>query len=131
RYLDSEGGFFDNTGLVYNGLGYEASAGVRAGSKKQAFFAYRTLATKIGGCSRVFSLGPGAYKFFFDDDRVPVYVLWEAGGSGLPAALSGPVVVTDLAGNVTYSTGENLPLSSAPVFVESRPAGVASSYAKD
>lgn len=127
RYHDSEGGFFDNTGLIYNGIGYEAATGIGAGSKKQAFFAYRTLATKIGGCSRVFRLGPGAYKFFFDGDRVPVYVLWEAGSSALPAGLSGPVVVTDLAGNVTYSTGENLLLSSAPVFVESRPAGVESS----
>lgn len=118
RYQDLEGGFFDHAGLIYNGLGSEADEGIRAGTKKQGFYAYKTLVSKLGGCVRVHRLGAGHYKFFFDSGRQPVYVLWDAGGSTPPEELSGPIVVTDLQGVRTETLGELLTLGPIPVFVE-------------
>lgn len=120
RYLDEEGGFFDHTGLIYNGLGYEAGAGVPAGTKKLGFRAYQTLISKLSGCSRVHMIDAGKYRFHYEDGREPLYVLWDAGGTDPPAELAGPVVVTDLEGNSTELPGDQLRLVSTPVFVEKR-----------
>ena len=66
-------------------------------------------------------LGPGVYEFFFaEEDRNPVFVLWDEGGSAPPADVSGPVRVTDLYGHETDMNGEDLTLSPVPVFVEKR-----------
>ncbi|MHB9112197.1 MAG: hypothetical protein ACYC4D_06170 [Thermoleophilia bacterium] len=118
RYLDEEGGFFDNTGLIYNGLGYEAGGGVPAGTKKLSFHAYQTLISKLRGCTLVHKIDAGKYRFNFGDGREPVYVLWDADDANPPAEVAGPVVVTDLEGNTVEMAGEDLVLVSMPVFVE-------------
>lgn len=120
RYHDEEGGFFDNTGLIYNGLGYEAGANVHAGTKKLSYRAYQTLISKLRGCSLVHRIDDGKYRFNFEDGREPVYVLWDAGGTNPPAEVAGPVLVTDLEGNSTELSGDELQLASTPVFVEKR-----------
>ncbi|MDO8736693.1 MAG: hypothetical protein Q7K29_06365 [Thermoleophilia bacterium] len=120
RYLDVEGGFFDNSGLIYNGLGQEAARGIKAGTKKLSFTAYQTLISKVNGSSLVHRIDAGKYRFHFDDDREPVYVLWHAGGVDPPLEIAGPVLVTDLEGNTTEQMGEQLQLTSTPVFVEKR-----------
>ncbi|MHB8792984.1 MAG: hypothetical protein ACYC6O_06560 [Thermoleophilia bacterium] len=118
RYHDEEGGFFDNTGLIYNGFGYEADAGVAAGTKKLSFEAYKTMITRLSGSTLVHKINPGKYRFNFGDGREPVYVLWDAGDVNPPAEVAGPVVVTDLKGNRVEMAGEDLVLVSMPVFVE-------------
>jgi hypothetical protein len=64
-------------------------------------------------------LAPGQYEFYFNDDREPVYVLWDAGnGDRVTGALSGEVEVTDLAGNTSDMDAADLRLAASPVFVE-------------
>jgi len=118
RYLDVEGGFFDNAGLIYNGLGREAEAGIAPGTKKLGFKAYQTLISKVNGNSLVHRIDAGKYRFHFVDGRRPVYVLWHAGGTEPPPEIAGPVLVTDLEGNSTEQMGEELRLTSTPIFVE-------------
>jgi len=120
RYQDVEGGFYDHTGLIYNGLGYEAGAGVPAGTKKLSYRAYQTLISKLSGCTLVYKIDAGKYRFNFEDGREPVYVLWDAGGVEPPAEVAGLVVVTDLEGNSTELIGDQLKLVFMPVFVEKR-----------
>ncbi len=124
RYLDTEEGFFDHTGLIYNGFGDEAAAGIQPGTKKKSFYAYKTLISKLEGSTRVQRMGAGFYKFFFggedEDDFGSVYVLWDAGDTTPPLDLMGPVTITDLTGNSYESVGEDLIITASPVFVEKR-----------
>lgn len=120
RYEDHEGGFFDNTGLIYNGFGNEAERGIAAGTKKLSFRAYQTLIAKVSDCSFVHRIDAGKYRFHFEDGREPVYILWHAGGEDPPAEIAGPVLVTDLEGRTTERLGEELQLTSTPIFVEKR-----------
>ena len=81
----------------------------------------QTLIAKVGSCYRVHRLGARAYKFFFnDDDRDPVYILWDAGNTTAPADVSGPVTITDLSGSETEMAAEDLTLTPVPIFVEKR-----------
>jgi hypothetical protein len=118
RYHDTEGGFFDHSGLIYNGLGSGSGTAVKAGTKKLGYSAYRTLISKLSGCAQVQRLGPGKYKFDFDGDRRPLYVLWDVGGAEPPADLTGPILVTDLEGKTSETLGEQLTLGPLPFFVE-------------
>ena len=120
RYEDIAGGFFDHNGLVYNGLGSEAEDSIAAGTKKLGFYAYKTLISQLTGCSQVSRIDAGKYRFSFPDDRDPVYVLWDDGGTEPPDEVKGPILVTDIEGNVTETTGEQLALGSMPVFVNKR-----------
>ncbi|MBI5870883.1 MAG: hypothetical protein HZB44_08035 [Actinobacteria bacterium] len=118
RYHDEDGGFFDNTGLIYNGLGSEAGAGVPAGTKKLSYKAYQTMISRLSGCTHVHVIAAGNFRFDFDDSRRPVYVLWDNGDVRPPAEVAGPVVVTTLDGKSIEMDGEDLVLVSMPVFVE-------------
>ncbi len=122
RYQDNAGSFYDYSGLVYNGLGREQAAGVKAGTKKKAFFAYRTLVAKTSGAVRIKRLNWGQYRFTFKDGRPPLYLLWSETSADMPAGLSGPVTVTDMNGKQTQTAASDVILGSMPVFVESRPA---------
>ncbi len=117
RYGDRKDSFYDHSGLVYNGLGQEAAAGIRAGTKKKAFFAYRTLIEETRGATQMQRLGPGRYRFLFNG-RGPLYVLWSNGPGPEPADLFGQVTVVDLTGRRTMTSGEKVTLSATPVFVE-------------
>ncbi|MCL4472320.1 MAG: hypothetical protein M1455_00040 [Actinobacteria bacterium] len=120
RYEDIEDGFFDHCGLVYNGLGTEAGSGITAGTKKLGFRAYQTLISQLTGSSQVSRIDDGKYRFSFPDDRSPVYVLWNAGGTEPPSELRGPILVTDVEGDTAETTAEQLTLGSTPVFVNER-----------
>lgn len=109
-------GYFDHSGLVYNGLGAEAARGVTAGTKKQSFGAYRLLVAKTTGYVGVSLVAPGQYRFDFSDGRPPVYVIWAVPGVALAPELKGAVLFTDLAG-MEYESGSIEPAES-PVFVK-------------
>lgn len=115
NYTGIRNGYFDYSGLVYNGLGVEASAGVTAGTKKQAFGAYRLLVAKTAGYAGVSRLAPGQYRFDFSDGRPPVYVVWAVPGTPLVEELKGLVRYTDLDGK-DYESASFEPTVS-PVYV--------------
>ncbi|HSN89911.1 MAG TPA: hypothetical protein VLS93_01675 [Anaeromyxobacteraceae bacterium] len=89
--------FFDQMGLVYNGLGEEALRGVAGGTPKRAAVTYRLLAEALAGTTGAVRVEAGVYRFEADDG--PVFVVWDEGGSG-SVALSGlagfAASVTDL-----------------------------------
>lgn len=116
QYARIDNGYYDNTGLIYNGLGPEADAGIQPGTLKKAFIAYRTLVSKTDGYARVVGLAPGQYRFEFDDGRTPVYVLWAEGDTAVPPELAGGVIVTDFAGG--SSEVSEISLGYMPLFVE-------------
>ncbi len=122
RYENDAGSFYDYAGLVDNGLGRERVAGIKAGTKKKAFYAYRTLVAKTKGATRIQRLGWGQYRFAFADGRTPLYLLWSETGSDLPAGLSGPVTVTDITGKQTQTEAEAVILGPMPIFVQSCPS---------
>jgi hypothetical protein len=114
QYKDDGNGFFDNTGLVFNGLGPEADLGIEAGTRKKAFLAYKTLIAETSGFTAVEELTPGQYRYTFDDDRAPVYLLWEEDGSPVTVELDGKVLLTDFEGN-QYSS-DSISLTEMPIF---------------
>jgi hypothetical protein len=114
QYKDEGNGFFDNTGLVFNGLGPEADLGIEAGTRKKAFLAYKTLIAETSGFTAVEELTPGQYRYTFDDDRAPVYLLWEEDGSPVTVELDGKVLLTDFEGN-QYSS-DSISLTEMPIF---------------
>lgn len=118
RYGEIYDGYYDHNALVYNGLGEEAAAGVVAGTRKQAFAAYRTLADKVSGFGSTRKLAPGKFSFDFADGRPSVYVLWGSGTEGLPPEISGPVLVTTIIGTETIVDAGALNLGETPVYVE-------------
>lgn len=115
NYTGTGGGYFDHSGLVYNGLGNERDQGIAPGSRKQGFDAYRLLISETDGYSGVSKLADGQYRFDFNDGREPVYAVWAVGGVELADELKGPVRFTDLDGYV-YE-GAVLEVGEAPVFV--------------
>lgn len=120
RYADDEGNFYNNTGLVYNGLGQEEAADIKAGTRKMAFFAYKTMVAETGNAAEVQRLAPGQYRFSFDNGRPPVYILWSDTNSSIPSELTGLVNITDMNGIRTATEAEDVVLSPMPVFVENR-----------
>jgi hypothetical protein len=118
RYHDMEESYYDHNALIYNGLGAEEKLGISAGTRKLAFYAYQILVGKLEGYSRAEKLAPGQYRFSFDDDRPPIYVLWDMGAAGLPDDLSGTVTVTEISGAVTKTDSDRLVVGPDPVFVE-------------
>lgn len=114
-YTGIKNGYYDHSGLVYNGLGDEAAAGVSAGTRKQAFGAYRLLVAKTAGYAGVSRLAPGQYRFDFSDGRPPVYVVWAVPGTPLVEELKGLVRYTDLDGK-DYESASFEPTVS-PVYV--------------
>lgn len=118
-YARIDNGYFDNVGLIYNGLGTEAASGIAAGTLKKAFIAYRTLVAQTDGYSTVTQLAPGQYKYEFPDGRTPVYIIWAEDGTGLVAELSGDVEVTDILGS--HGKASDIVPEDLPVFV-SKPA---------
>lgn len=118
RYGEQVDGFYDSTGLVYNGLGREAALGVAAGARKPAFFAYQTLARKTRAYTGVVCLAPGRYRFDFSDGRPPLYVLWDDRGGSLPDELAGTVTVTEPDGGKQRVDAATVSLGWMPVMVE-------------
>lgn len=115
-------GFYDNTALVYNGLGQEAARGVKAGTKKISFFAYQTLVAQLNGYDKILSVAPGVYQFTFTGGRSPVYVVWDVGAGPIPGGLlpessDGLLVVTDMLGKSSRKAAVDIAPGTEPVFV--------------
>lgn len=116
NYTGVISGYYDYSGLVYNGLGAESSRGIVAGKKKLGFDAYRRLISETSGYAGVSRVASGQYRFDFSDGREPAYVVWAEGDTPVAEELEGSVLYTDLQGNVYEST--SLELGQAPVFVK-------------
>jgi hypothetical protein len=113
-----ERGYYDNSGLVYNGLGDEAAQGVNAGTRKAAFEAYRLLVEKLDGFVGISLIAPGQYRFDFSDGRDPLYIVWAVDDAAVADELRGAVRITGLDGAVYESLA--LELGDEPVFVNRR-----------
>ena len=120
NYAGVEGGYFDNTGLVYNGLGQESQRGITSGTRKTAFRAYQTLASRLGKCFDVEVLAPNQYEFSFSDGRQPFYVVWGEPGSMLAEGITGPVTITTLDGANSDVDADDFSPGPVPVFVKKR-----------
>lgn len=125
RYSNVENGFYDNAGLIFSGLGPEAGQGIKAGTRKKAWYAYKTLIAKVSGYQEVGYLAPGIYVFRFGADRPPVYVVWDSGAGiildqTLPEKDRGEVTVTDVSGKETRSDTASILPDTMPLFVEPR-----------
>ncbi|MHB1390850.1 MAG: glycoside hydrolase family protein [Thermoleophilia bacterium] len=125
RYSGVANGFYDNAGLIYNGIGPGAKRGIKAGTRKEAWYAYRTMAAKVSGYQEVAAVAPGIYVFRFDAGRPPVYVAWDTGANvvldqALPDSDRGAVTVTDVTGKETQSDTASISLDTMPIFVEPR-----------
>lgn len=117
KFDNKEDGFFDLTGLVYNGLG-KVVPGEVAGAKKQAYQSLKVYITKLDRFDSVKKLGEGSYRFTAGSKNV--YVCWCSGSSGcaLPSGLTGKRTVTDYQGKVTTCEASAIKLSASPVFIE-------------
>lgn len=119
----AEDNLYDLTAIIYNGLGQEASRGIKAGAKKKSWYAYRTLVAKLQGYDEVRYLAPGVYEVDFGPGRQPLFIVWDSGAGAppdrlLPPAARGTARVTDMTGNETRAGTASLRPDPNPVFVE-------------
>ena len=113
----NEGGIWDIIGLVYNGKGsYDLENNIAEGTKKESYFAYKTLASKVVGKTQVDKIAKGVYKFYGDSEVV--YVAWKEDSGRLPSEISGEVKVTDHLGKEEVVDAESIILDSNPIFIE-------------
>ncbi len=118
-YSDKEDDYYDHVGLIYNGLGQEeTSQGIKPGTRKMGYYTYQLLINKLQDSTQVLRLAPGQYRFDFNEDRNPVFVLWDEGDSRLPGILTGRLKVTTVDGKVSETDASDLHLGPIPVFVE-------------
>ena len=118
RYHGVDAGYYDYNALVYNGLGDEAKAGIAAGTRKMAFFAYQSLIERLQGYTRVELLTPGQYRFAFEDGRPPAFVVWAAGGNTTPQVPGGRVSVKAVDGNEWFAEVSDISLGENPLILE-------------
>lgn len=110
-FAGNVGGYFDHTGLVYDGVG----GLVAGGTKKKAFEAYKQLAGRLEGVLIVERVAPTVVRFSRADSRF--YVAW---GKGAADALASErtIRVTDLDGTARTAEAASLRLTDSPVFIE-------------
>ncbi len=118
-------GFFDQSGLIYDGRGpWDRGAGV----KKRGFYAYRTTSRLLGSARLEFSINDSlTYLFKFSTPKGPVSVVWQdwwvvrGPGQGGPLVLEGDgtLEALDLSGEeIALGSGSlELFLGKEPVFV--------------
>jgi putative glycosyl hydrolase len=76
------------------------------------YYVNKLVEMKVGGFTSAARIAAGQYRF--RSAAGDVYVLW----SGVPSALSGPVVATDIYGNDrTVNASQLAPTETAPLFV--------------
>lgn len=124
KFAGKVDGFFDFTGLVYNGLCSSVSTAdicqdqsidKGANVKKEAYYALKTLISKIDKFGSIQKIAEGQYKFFVNNKNV--WILWcDQAVCHLP--LTGSFIVTDYQGNVSISDASLIKLSTTPIFVE-------------
>lgn len=85
---------------------------------RQAYYAYRLMASKLSGFSSAKKISDSQYKFIFVNKN-PVYVLWsDTGTRSLPSEITGSVKVTDYLGNEEIKPASAIVLTESPIFVE-------------
>ncbi len=82
--------------------------------KREAYYALRTLISKVDYFDTVEAISETQVKFTIGDQSV--YVLW--GNGMVPNEIQGSVTVTDYQGNETQMEVSNIQLNQSPVFVE-------------
>ncbi len=82
--------FFEQMGLVYNGLGDEPAPGM-GGVEKKAYTTYGLLAHALTGVTGATRVADGVYRF--DRDSGPAFLAWDEAGRG-------EVVVSRLSGDI-------------------------------
>lgn len=116
-FRGKEGGFFDLTGLIYHGKGsYDLEQGISAGTKKKAFYAYKTLLSKVQGKTKAEEIAENVFKFSQGSEIV--YVAWSDTTAKLPALIEGRVKATDYLGNEQIKEAKEVILDDRPVFIE-------------
>ena len=77
-------GFFDQMGLIYNGLGSEEARGLAGGTRKKAYATFGVLASAMMNLSQTTRLQAGVYRLDGPDHGPdsPVYIVWDEGGTG-------------------------------------------------
>ena len=84
------------------------------GEKRPAYYALKTLISKMDAFTSAEELAEGQYKFMVEGKAI--YVLW---GSGKPTdEITGEVLVTDSYGKETRTSSSAINLSESPIFVE-------------
>lgn len=81
-------GYFDQMGLVYNGLGEEVTQGIPANTKKKAYHTYGRLASVLQKLTAATCVAPGVYRFERKGLN-SVFVVWNENGQS-------QVVLSDL-----------------------------------
>ena len=88
------------------------------GSKKPAFYSYKTMISKVDSFAAITKLATGQYRYDFAN-KGPVYVLWcDTGTCSLPSGISGIVSVTDYMGSARTMQASQIVLDSLPIYVE-------------
>lgn len=126
KFQGKADGIFDLTGLVYNGVCNSVSTNdvcedenIDKGilKKKEAYYALKTLVSKIDEFSEVIKISEGQYKFLSENKEV--YALWcDSSNCSVSSAISGDMQVTDYRGNQKILSSDQIKLSSSPIFVE-------------
>lgn len=113
----AEGGYFDLTGLIYNGKGsYDLENNIKSETKKESFYSYKTLASKIQDKNEVQKINEDIYKF--SKDYKVVYVAWSDTAAKLPASVTGEIKITDYLGNEKIQNASDIILNENPIFFE-------------
>lgn len=102
------------------GLGWDFPKNSGKGTKfhpRQAYDAYKLMASKLAGFTSVKKISDTQYEFTVNGKSV--YVLWaDTGISTLPSDLKGTVKVTDYLGNKETKLASEIVLTESPIFVE-------------
>ncbi|MBI2591095.1 MAG: putative Ig domain-containing protein, partial [Candidatus Brennerbacteria bacterium] len=111
-------GYFDLTGLIYNGKGaYDLANGKLEGTKKESYYAYKTLVAKILDKTAVIKIGNNIYKF--SNANNAIYIAWSDGvETSLPLSITGTVKVSDYLGNESIKAAPEVIIGNSPVFIE-------------
>ncbi|MFH1587476.1 MAG: beta-galactosidase [Candidatus Diapherotrites archaeon] len=98
------------------GLGY-GKKGSTDFTSRQAYYAYKTITSKLDDFSSVKKFSDTQYKFEVNERSV--YVLWcDFGSCPLPSEITGIVTITDYLGNEEKINANQITLNDSPVFVE-------------
>lgn len=86
------------------------------GERMPAYYALKTLISKLDKFTSAEKLAEGQYRFTVEGKTI--YVLW---GSGkIPTEMTGEVLVTNIYGEETRMNSSAISLTESPIFVEAR-----------
>ena len=118
-------GFFDDMGLVYNGVGRETAQRISGGTAKKAYVTYGLLSQALQGFVGASELAPGIERL--ETSSGPVFVVWSEGGAthatltGLSAATAKVQALIPDAQGQTSSTTAEVANGSVSIDVDANP----------